>query len=160
MSLNDGETNTYTFKVSLKSQLKNTIPTELSQLINYFKRLLEKTPSDKPLSIFLDSLDQISSSDGAHSMSWFPPTLPIHVKLIKPLGEDLGKIVLKAWLARQHRTITDIQWELVHERLTECNTPLYVKLVFDEIKLWRSYTKTQEKDLAKTVSTSNNKLLE
>ncbi|UJR21317.1 hypothetical protein I4U23_024408 [Adineta vaga] len=165
---------------------ENTIPTELSQLINYFKRLLEKTPSDKPLSIFLDSLDQISSSDGAHSMSWFPPTLPIHVKLvvstlpgisnilntlrniidspenfvqIKPLGEDLGKIVLKAWLARQHRTITDIQWELVHERLTECNTPLYVKLVFDEIKLWRSYTKTQEKDLAKTVSTSINKLL-
>jgi hypothetical protein len=48
---------------------------------------------------------------------------------------------------------------LVHERLAECNIPLYVKLVFDEIKLWKSYTKTQEKDLAKTVSTSINKLL-
>ena len=48
---------------------------------------------------------------------------------------------------------------LVHERLAECNTPLYVKLVFDEIKLWKSYTKTQEKDLEKTVSTSINKLL-
>lgn len=34
-----------------------------------------------------------------------------------------------------------------------------MKLVFDEIKLWKSYTKTQEKDLAKTVSTSINKLL-
>lgn len=43
--------------------------------------------------------------------------------------------------------------------MAECNTPLYVKLVFDEIKLWKSYTKTQEKDLAKTVSTSINKLL-
>ena len=48
---------------------------------------------------------------------------------------------------------------LVHERLAECNIPLYVKLVFDEIKLWKSYTKVQEKDLAKTVSTSINKLL-
>lgn len=89
----------------------------------------------------------------------------------------MGKTVLKAWLARQHRTISDSQWfvqncdcfsllfidysirNLVHERLAECNTPLYVKLVFDEIKLWKSYTKTQEKDLAKTVSTSINKLL-
>ena len=34
-----------------------------------------------------------------------------------------------------------------------------MKLVFDEIKLWRSYTQTQEKDLARTVSTSINKLL-
>ncbi|CAF4400040.1 unnamed protein product, partial [Adineta steineri] len=78
---------------------------------------------------------------------------------IKPLGEELGKIVLKAWLARHNRTISDVQWLLVHERLTECNTPLYVKLVFDEIKLWKSYTQTQEKDLATTVSTSISKLL-
>jgi hypothetical protein len=62
---------------------ENTIPVELSQLTNYFKRLLEKTPADKPLCIFFDSLDQLSSADGAHSMSWVPPTLPIHVKLVK-----------------------------------------------------------------------------
>jgi len=67
----------YLYQVS-----ENTIPNELSQLINYFKRLLEKTPADKPLCIFLDSLDQISSSDGAHSMSWLPPTLPNYVKLV------------------------------------------------------------------------------
>jgi len=60
-----------------------TIPVELSQLTNYFKRLLEKTPNDKPLCIFFDSLDQLSSADGAHSMSWLPPTLPNHVKLVK-----------------------------------------------------------------------------
>ena len=88
----------------------------------------------------------------------------------------MGETVLKAWLTRQHRTISETQWlvhfeipklrtiisitrKLVHERLAECNIPLYVKLVFDEIKLWKSYTKTQEGDLAKTVSTSINKLL-
>ncbi|CAF4288993.1 unnamed protein product, partial [Rotaria sp. Silwood2] len=145
----------------------NVIPTELSQLINYFKH-------------------QSSSADGAHSMSWLPPFLPNHVKLIvstlpgiynilntlrnlidsqenfvqiKPLGEELGKTVLKAWLARHHRTISESQWTLVHKRLAQCSTPLYVKLVFDEIKLWKSYTKIQEKDLATTISTSINKLL-
>jgi hypothetical protein len=56
---------------------------ELSQLINYFKRLLEKTPADKPLCIFFDSLDQLSSADGGHSMSWLPPTLPNHVKIVR-----------------------------------------------------------------------------
>ena len=60
----------------------NTIPVELSQLINHFKRLLEKATADKPLCIFFDSLDQLSSADGAHSMSWLPPTLPNHVKLV------------------------------------------------------------------------------
>ena len=60
----------------------NTIPVELSQLINHFKRLLEKATADKPLSIFFDSVDQLSSADGAHSMSWLPPTLPNHVKLV------------------------------------------------------------------------------
>ncbi|CAF2694205.1 unnamed protein product [Rotaria sp. Silwood2] len=170
--------------------LDNAIPTELSQLINHFKRLLEKATADKPLNIFFDSLDQLSSADGAHSMSWLPPILPNHVKFIvstlpgiynilntlrnlidshenfvqiKPLGEELGKTVLKAWLVRHHRSISEPQWFVFqfnfHERLAECNTPLYVKLVFDEMKLWKSYTKIQEKDLATTVSTSINKLL-
>ena len=62
---------------------ENTIPVELSHLINYFKRLLEKTPADKPLCIFFDSLDQLSTADGAHSMSWMPPTLPSYVKLVR-----------------------------------------------------------------------------
>ena len=64
----------------------NNIPVELSNLINHFKRLLEKATADKPLCMFFDSLDQLSSADGAHSMSWMPPTLPNHVKFV---GEDL-----------------------------------------------------------------------
>jgi hypothetical protein len=61
----------------------NNIPIELSQLTNHFKRLLEKATADKPLCMFFDSLDQLSSADGAHSMSWLPPTLPNHVKLVR-----------------------------------------------------------------------------
>ena len=70
-------------QISFLYQITDTnIPVELSQLTIHFKRLLEKTPNDKPLCIFFDSLDQLSSADGAHSMSWLPPTLPNHVKLV------------------------------------------------------------------------------
>lgn len=58
------------------------IPVELSQLTNHFKRVLEKITADRPVCMFFDSLDQLSSADGAHSMSWMPPTLPNHVKLV------------------------------------------------------------------------------
>ena len=61
----------------------DAIPTELSQLTNHFKHILRKATADKPLCIFFDSLDQLSSADGAHSMSWLPPTLPNHVKLVR-----------------------------------------------------------------------------
>lgn len=64
----------------------NNIPVELSHLTNHFKRLLEKVTAEKPLCMFFDSLDQLSSADGAHSMSWMPPTLPNHVKFV---GDDL-----------------------------------------------------------------------
>ena len=71
-------------QISLLYQIQDsTIPVELSQVTNHFKRLLEKTTADRPLCIFFDSLDQLSSAEGAHSMSWLPPTLPSHVKLVR-----------------------------------------------------------------------------
>ena len=71
-------------QISLLYQVTDTnIPVELSQVTNHFKRLLEKTTADRPLCIFFDSLDQLSSAEGAHSMSWLPPTLPNHVKLVR-----------------------------------------------------------------------------
>ena len=58
------------------------IPMELSNLTNYFKKLLESATPEKPLFIFLDSLDQLSSSNSAHSLSWMPVNLPENCKFI------------------------------------------------------------------------------
>lgn len=58
------------------------IPLELSNLTNHFKKLLEYATSEKPLFIFLDSLDQLSSINSAHSLSWMPVNLPKNVKII------------------------------------------------------------------------------
>jgi NACHT domain- and WD repeat-containing protein len=71
-------------QISILFQVQeNMIPVELSQLTNHFKRVLEKATAQRPLCMFFDSLDQLSSADGAHSMSWLPPTLPNHVKLVQ-----------------------------------------------------------------------------
>ena len=58
------------------------IPSELSNLTNYFKKLLESATPEMPLFIFLDSLDQLSSINSAHSLSWMPVALPKNVKII------------------------------------------------------------------------------
>ena len=113
---------------------KDNMPTELSPLVQYFKKLLAVATERKPLVIFLDSLDQLSPVDGAHSLAWFPISLPPNVKLvistlpdycgimdtmkkmilkednyieIQPLGPELGGIVLKSWLAKNNRTVSN-----------------------------------------------------
>ena len=58
------------------------IPLELSNLTNYFKKLLECATETKPLFIFLDSLDSLSPMNSAHSLSWMPVNLPKNVKMI------------------------------------------------------------------------------
>jgi len=48
-------------------------------IIQYFRNhLLESLslPSTESLVIILDSIDQLSAADGAHSMNWLPKTLP------------------------------------------------------------------------------------
>lgn len=56
------------------------------------------------------------------------------------------------------RTISDTQLKLVTEALRECNSPLYVKLVFDQISLWKSYT--LDTTLAKSIDDCISKLFE
>ena len=56
------------------------------------------------------------------------------------MGEVLGEIVIQEMLANISRSINTSQLEVVKEAFTHCNAALYVKLVFDQIILWRSYT--------------------
>ena len=48
----------------------------------YFKKLLCCATEEAPMVIFLDSLDQISGADGAHSLMWLPTKLPPYVKFV------------------------------------------------------------------------------
>ncbi|KAL3831256.1 hypothetical protein ACJMK2_023030 [Sinanodonta woodiana] len=163
------------------------IPDELSPLIQHFKKLITCATEERPLILILDSLDQLSGADGAHQLAWLPTKLPPHVHVIVstlpnyynilatlrlmiegdenyvqvlPLGENLSGTILKFWLKDKKRTVTESQWELVNEALTKCNLPLFVKLVFDEICRWKSYTKPLNTTLAFTIHDSIMKLYE
>ena len=120
-------------------------------------------------------------------MAWLPTTLPPNVRLmvstlprmynildtlqvmievpenyvqVLPLGENLSGTILKFWLKNAKRTISDEQWEIVNEAITKCNLPLYVKLVFDELCRWKSYTPLKQTQLAFTIHDLIMKLFE
>lgn len=162
-------------------------PDELSPLAQLLKKLLCCASEEKPLVLILDSLDQLSGADGAHQLAWLPTTLPLHVRLIVstlpnyfgildtlrsmveiegnyiavlPLGENLSASILSFWLKNANRTLTDEQMGLVNEAFTKCNLPLYVKLVFDEVCRWKSFTLVQHVSLAFTIHDSIYKLFE
>jgi hypothetical protein len=71
----------------------DAIPIELSNLTNYFKKLLESATPERPLFIFLDSLDQLSPANSAHSLSWMPVNLPLNCKFIVSTLEGYFRIV-------------------------------------------------------------------
>lgn len=161
------------------------IPLELSNLTNYFKKMLECATIDRPLFLFLDSLDQLSATNSAHSLSWMPVNLPKNVKIIistltgyygiietlnnmieipenfnsvEPLGEELALNIIYEMLANKERTISGEQLPVVREALKCCSSPLYVKLVFDQIYLWKSYT--LDIAIAKSIDDCVSKLFE
>lgn len=71
----------------------DAIPFELSNLVNYFKKLLECATADKPLFVLLDSLDQLNASNSAHSLSWMPVFLPKYSKFVISTLDNFNGIV-------------------------------------------------------------------
>lgn len=163
------------------------IPDELAPLQQHFKKLISLATKEKPLVLFFDSLDLLSEADGAHNLTWMPIKLPPNVKIIisvlpeynglfdllktmieqqdsfteiLPLGEKLSGTVIQAWLKSANKSVTKDQWAKVNEAITKCNLPLFVKLTFDEICRWRSYTKPNMTTLAFTINDSIMLLLE
>lgn len=165
----------------------DNIPDELSPLVGHFKNLLTFATEEKPIMLIFDSLDQLSGADGAHQLAWLPAVLPRHVKCIVstlpnmygildnlrimveepdnyvqvlPLGEGLSATILRFWLKNGKRTISEEQWDVVNEAFTKCNLPLFVKLVFDQVCRWKSYTKPQQTILDHSIHDSIMKLFE
>ena len=58
------------------------IPFEYSPLINAFHEVLKRPTAERPLFLFIDALDQLTTSHNAHSLTWLPGSLTSHVRLI------------------------------------------------------------------------------
>ncbi len=132
------------------------VPIEFNALVRLFAERLALATPERPLILFLDALDQLGKDDPARSLYWLAAKLPPHSRVvvsttelapalrecelreIEPLHEaDAGK-ALDHWLVAAKRTLTDAQRENLLAAFNRCGLPLYLKLAFEEARLWRS----------------------
>ncbi|XP_038054567.1 NACHT domain- and WD repeat-containing protein 1-like [Patiria miniata] len=141
------------------------VPTEYIKLVSAFSKVMKFATIEKPLVIFLDSLDQLSSEHGAHRMVWLPKVLPQYVALVvstlprehgiletvkerlpdsspyikvAPFSREESTGILEAWLTSAKKSVTSSQLKLIDKTVAECSLPLFLKLVFDQATLWHS----------------------
>ena len=77
---------------------------------------------------------------------------------VTSLGKDVARVILKSWLAEANRQVTPSQWDEVKYATTQCSLPLFVRLVFDDICRWRSYSAPEVTSLESTIHESINEL--
>jgi hypothetical protein len=145
---------------------ESEVPTDYQELSADFRRRLELATAERPLVLFVDSLDQLAASHGARRLAWLPERLPEHVRLVvstrpgetlEPLlqrleragqGEahavELGAMtreeggeLLTLWLADAHRTLRQDQRDAALDAFAASSgNPLYLRLAFEEARRW------------------------
>jgi hypothetical protein len=133
--------------------------------------LINKFFPNRKLIIILDSIDQLNSSD--YDLEWLIESFPSNVKMIystlpkhglildrlkskkfektnyieiTALNMDLATRILRDWLARIHRSLSQTQWHVIETMWTNRPHlyPLYVKIVFDIVTKWQSFYEPDE----------------
>jgi hypothetical protein len=137
------------------------VPSTFQELTQELPKRLALASASNPLIVFLDSLDQLVGGDGAN-VSWIPSELPPNVRLVtatRPgrllddlagrlpedhvveltkMPEDEGDALLTSWLKANHRTVTPGQGKVLLRHFSANGSPLYLRLAFEEARLWPS----------------------
>ena len=146
------------------------IPDEYNELAVELGKRLELASAGKPLILFLDALDQLAGA--GRSLSWLPGSLPEHVHVIvstlpggteralrtkhpspeiyqlEAMSPGEGADLLGCWLSDAKRTLRDTQRKEVLQRFAAEGLPLYLRLAFEEARLWRSFAPAGQTRLA------------
>ncbi len=145
----------------------STIPSEFNDLAIEFGKRLELATGDRPLIVVLDALDQLAGA--ARSLSWLPAVLPANVRLVvstlpgecerallakrpapgvatvEPMAAADAEALLSRWLEHAGRALQPSQRAEVLTRFGRSGgLPLFLRLAFEEARLWRSYTPAEE----------------
>lgn len=151
-------------------------------IVQYFRNdlllSLERCGNEN-IVIMLDSIDQLSPMDGAHSMKWLPLLLPSNVHIVVsmlnekyeclenikslllyskesyvelgPMPVEAGLEILDLWLSKIGRTITVKQKAMISKAFLACPQPLFLKLIFGLARSWKSYTDCDSITLANSI---------
>ena len=146
------------------------VPYDYTELVPELEKRMASASPGRPLIIFLDALDQLSEADGARSLTWLPRQLPEGVRVVvstraetetfgalqrlQPGQVDLGRMsrlegqeLLRLWLDDAHRRLAAAQEKKVLEAFEAERSdgrPLYLKLAFEEARLWPSYVPAED----------------
>ena len=144
---------------------------DINGLADILRKCLALATAERPILLFLDSLDQLSDTDNAKALYWLPCELPDHVSLVVsslPLPELVSGLsatyredllplpvedaieILKKWFSSIDRQLTAEQNNLVINSFNNTQLPIYLKLAFEKARKWHSYDKTHslKKDVA------------
>lgn len=155
---------------------KENIPKNYEDLVKEFPMRLNLSKPGQPLIIFLDALDQLSDFEKNRNISWLPNYIPentyiicsttnkesievlesfesleSNIELDKLLPEEVKKI-MELWLEKTNRTLQPDQENYVLKLVSNERLPLYLKLVFEQIKSWKSYNKDEENSLSDNIN--------
>jgi WD40 repeat protein len=142
----------------------SSIPVEYKELVKEFPGRLTLANAYKPLYIFIDAVDQLSDLDDARDLAWLPDTLPDGVQVVvstlagkckhalqnmlppknlvelQPMLKNEGEKLFNLWLKSAGRELQPQQYQEVITKFSSSGLPLYIKLAFEEARLWKSYS--------------------
>eukprot|EP00004_Rigifila_ramosa_P003105 TRINITY_DN1325_c0_g1_i10.p1 TRINITY_DN1325_c0_g1~~TRINITY_DN1325_c0_g1_i10.p1 ORF type:complete len:1309 (+),score=319.57 TRINITY_DN1325_c0_g1_i10:273-4199(+) len=149
------------------------LPDTYTDLCDIFPQYLRlAATADRPLWLFLDSLDQLSDEDQGRNLLWLPKALPPFVRvvvstlpdeggclrvlterlgdqfeklscIVSPMSVDDGERILESWLATGRRSMTPQQKQVVLTAFSVCPSPLFLKIAFEISRPWKSWTKVE-----------------
>ncbi|XP_066597814.1 NACHT and WD repeat domain-containing protein 2 isoform X2 [Prorops nasuta] len=112
------------------------IPDDLVPLTAFFKALLTRATPEQPILLFLDSVDQLTGTQG-NKLSWLPTRLPANCKMILSCAaEESNPVISRDY--RLLRRMIDTEDSFIEV------TALGEDLAMDVIRMWM---KTAHRDL-------------
>jgi len=138
-------------------QSEADVPPGFGDLIADFRTRLAPV-AGRRVSVFIDSLDQLGTAEGARGLAWIPGQLPSGGRLVvstrpgetldpisaraepvpvPPLPVTDGRAALESWLDNAHRTLHEAQSREVLDAFERSEgNPLYLRLAFEEARRW------------------------
>jgi hypothetical protein len=154
-------------QISARYGDESAVPADSRELVQEFPRRLELATADQPLTLFIDAVDQLGRSDPARTLTWLPAQLPDHVAVVvstlpgdtlkalqakrpeaefvevSPMRKESAQELLNTWLAAVDRGLRNTQKDTILDKFQDNGLPLYLKLAFEEARLWRSSGKDE-----------------